>query len=218
MGLISTRKLGKSGVSQCSERLDIHMINKSIQRSCQWEVVFQMFLSDVIFLELGSPRWRCNWNFGKVLAWSGLGSCFWNIQFCSSPCQGPRGAGSQAQGVGYGLLWGLYGIQEPAHGKPLCRSCSPQHWGGTFSFSNAKNSFRNAAQLHGAHLLPDSKLWGWFLIKPMRHILCVLAELCSGWENKLILKTAKKVLLGALSVFCKTEVLKWSFIFSKGTN
>lgn len=144
MGLISTRKLGKSGVSQCSERLDIHMINKSIQRSCQWEGVFQMFLSDVIFLELGSPRWRCNWNFGKVPAWSGLGGCFWNIQFCSSPCQGPRGAGSQAQGVGYGLLWGLYGIQEPAHGKPLCRSCSPQHWGGTFSFSNAKNSFRNA--------------------------------------------------------------------------
>lgn len=87
MGLISTRKLAKSGVSQCSERLDIYMANKSIQRSCQWGVIFQMFLFNVIFLELGSPRWRCNWNFGKVPAWSGLCSCLLNIQFYSSPCQ-----------------------------------------------------------------------------------------------------------------------------------
>lgn len=149
MGLISTRKPARSGVSRGSERLDIYMINKSIQRSFQWEPVYQMYLLDVIFLELRSPRWRCNWNFGKVPAWSGLCNCFLNIQFCSWPCQGlERSRIPDTEGWVIGssasLPWGLYGIQEAAYGKPLFRSCSPEHWGGTFPFSNAENSFRSA--------------------------------------------------------------------------
>lgn len=155
MGLISTRKLVKSGASQCSERLDIYMINESIQRSCQWEVVFQMFLLDVIFLELGSPRWRRNWNFGKVPAWSDLCSCLSNIQFCSSPCQGLR----RSRMPGTEGLWApLPACPEVCMGfksQHIANLCS-EHWGGTFSFPNAENSFRSAGhkvkyQLHGAH-------------------------------------------------------------------
>lgn len=104
MGIISSRKLAKSGVSQGSERLDIYILNKNIQKSCQWELDFQKYLLDVIFLELRSPRWRCNWNFGEVPAWSGLCSCFLNILFCSWPCQGVKRSRIPDRGVGYGLL------------------------------------------------------------------------------------------------------------------
>lgn len=174
------------------------MINESIQRSCQWEVVFQVFLLDVIFLELGSPRWRCNWNFGEVPAWSDLCSCLSSIQFCSSPCQGLR----RSRMPGTEGLWApLPACPEVCMGfksQHIANLCS-EHWGGTFSFPNAENSFRSAGhkvkyQLHGAHLLPRSKLWRWPLVKLMRLILWVLAELCSGWENKLILKTTKGVM------------------------
>lgn len=149
------------------------MINESIQRSCQWEAVSQMFALDAIFLKLGSPRWRCHWNFGEVPAWRGLCSCFLNIQFCSSMAGSQEEQDPRHRGVGLPACPEVCLGFQSQHMATSGQKLQSEHWGGTFSFSKAENSFRSAGhkvkyQLHGAHLLPESKLWRWLLVKLMR--------------------------------------------------